>query len=294
MNLNQLRVFHTVAAVLSFTRASRELHLTQPGISKHIRELEEQYGTRLFERLGRRVALTQAGEILFRATGEVFHLIDDARQRIGDLNGLGGGRLDIGASMTIATHVLPDALVRFGQRYPAVRIEVAAGFSNHIVEQVLKGTLEAGFVGYCAPDPRLTIRPFMTDRLALVVSPRHPWAARRSPVKLAELVAQPFLLSSQGSGTWRRVETLLERKGITLTSTLKLGTTEAVKQAVAAGLGVSMVSRHVLTRELAGGLITAVPLAGGEPARDLYLVRHKDRSLSAAGQAFLELMGVPS
>jgi DNA-binding transcriptional LysR family regulator len=292
MNLNLLRIFHAVAGALSFTRASQELHLTQPGISKHIRELEEQYGTRLFDRLGKRIALTQAGEILFRTTGDLFRLIDESRRRIDDLNGLTGGKLDIGASMTIGTHLLPGTLVRFGQQYPDIKIKVITAFGRQVVDLVLNNTLEMGFIGHCAADARLVVRPFMTDRMALIVSPRHPWTTRRSPVNPRELADQPFLLSNRGSGTWRVVEKMLSGRGISLANTLELGTTEAVKQAVAADLGVSIVSRHVLPRELASGLITTVPLVGGEPVRDLYVVCHKDRYLSAAGRAFLGLMGV--
>lgn len=292
MNLNHLRVFHAVAGVLSFTRAAEELHLTQPGISKHVKELEEQYGTRLFDRLGKRVALTQAGEILFGMTSDVFRLIGESKVRIDDLNGLTSGKLIIGACATIGTYILPDMLVRFRQRYPGIEIKVDTAFNCQIVEGVLGTALELGFVGNYVPDARLSAQPFMTDRMVLIVSVHHPWADRKSPVHLRELIAQPFLLSKPGSGTWKTVAGYLEKAGIRLTNTMELGTTEAVKQAVASNLGVSILAEHVLSRELADGVIKSVPVAGEALLWDLYFVYHKDRYLSGAARAFLELAGM--
>jgi DNA-binding transcriptional LysR family regulator len=288
MNMNQLRVFHTVATVLSFTRASEELHLTQPGISKHIKELEETYGVRLFDRLGRRVMLTQAGEILYRATVAVFAQLEEARARIDDLKGLAGGMLSIGASVTIAAYILPGMLARFRKEVAAVEIAVDTGFSGQIVDKVLENALELGFVGHYDPDPRLAVQVLMKDFMELIVSPRHPWARRTTPVRLEELAGQTVLLSKRGSGTWRLVSDCLNRAGVVLSRTLELGTTEGVKQAVAADLGVSILSRHVLACDLSGNAVTTVPLAMAME-RDLFLVRHKDRYLSQAAQAFLSL-----
>lgn len=290
MNLNQLRIFRSAARLLNFTRAAEELHLTQPGISKHLKELEEYYGTRLFDRLGKKLVLTQAGEALFEATTAAFNLLDAAKARIDDLNGLAAGKLTIGASVTIGAYILPDKLVQFRQRFPAIDIQVKTAFSREIAERVLDNSLELGLVGHYAPDARLTVKPFMTDRLALIVSPQHPWAGRETAVRLVELENQTLLLSKRGSGTWRIVEALMAQKGIQLNSTIELGTSEGVKRAVAANLGVSLLSRHLLGHELTSGAVKVVQLAGGEPSRDLYLIHHRDRYLSRAARAFVDLL----
>lgn len=290
MNLNQLRIFQTAARLLNFTRTAEELHLTQPGISKHLKELEEYYGTRLFERLGKKVVLTQAGEALYEATSAAFNLLDGTRTRINDMIGLAAGRLAVGASATIGAYLLPDNLVRYRQCYPAVEIRVETGFSRQIIEKVLDNSLEIGLVGHYHPDARLAVRTFMSERLVLIVSPRHAWAKRTAAVSLCELESQTVLLAKRGSGTWRVVETLLSQGGITLGTTIELGSSEGVKRAVEAEMGVALLSRHMLDRELASGTITAVPLADGEPARDLYLIQHKDRYLSRAAQAFVDLL----
>jgi DNA-binding transcriptional LysR family regulator len=288
MNLNQLRVFHAVAKALSFTHASRELNLTQPGISKHIKSLEDHYGTRLFDRLGKKVALTQAGEILLQTTNKVFHLVAESELRIKELKGLAGGRLCVGASITIGAYILPEALVQFRRKYPAIEIKVETALSSAVVDKVLNNALEVGFVGHCAPDTRLIITPFKVDQMLLIVPAGHKWSGRKS-VGLRELVDQPFLLSKSGSGTGKIIEDLLGREGVKLNNITELGTTEAVKRAVEASLGISIVAKHVVSRELSSGAIQSIALTGIELKRDLYLVRHKDRYLSEAARAFIHL-----
>ncbi len=255
-----------------------------------MKELEEHYGTRLFERLGKKVVLTQAGEALYEATSTAFSHLDAARIRIEELNGLAAGVLAIGASTTIGAYLLPDRLVQFRHRYPAIDIRVETGFSSQITGRVLDGSIELGLVGHYSPQARLAAQPFMTDRLMLTVSPGHPWVERKSSVSLAELAGQTLLLASRNSGTWRIVETLMSKRGIQPGKLVELGTSEAVKRAVAANLGVAILSRHVLGRALALGEIRTVPLAGGEPKRVLYLIQQKDRYLSRAAQAFVELL----
>jgi DNA-binding transcriptional LysR family regulator len=290
MNLNQLRIFHSAARLLNFTRAAEELHLTQPGISKHLKELEEHYGTRLFDRLGRKVVLTQAGEVLLEATVRIFNTLEDTKTRIDEISGLASGKLSIGAERTIATYLLPDKLVQFRQHYPAIEIRVETAFSTQIIEKVLDNTLELGLVGQYSNSPKLSIKTFMTGELVLVVSPQHRWAKRKTAVHLEELTGQTMLLSDRGASTWRLVEGLMNQNGIQLENTIELGTSEGVKRAVAANLGVSLLSNHVLEHELKDGEIIAVPLAGGGPSRQLYLIHHKDRYLSLAAQAFVKLL----
>jgi DNA-binding transcriptional LysR family regulator len=287
-NLNQLRVFHRVATLLNFTRAAEELHLTQPGISKHIKDLEEHYGTRLFDRLGKKVVLTQAGEVLFRAVTEAFRLIDEANVRISDLKGLVGGNLNIGASIMIGTYLLPRVLAKFRHRYPGVDISMDISLSRQIEDKVLNGTLEVGLTGHRPADTRLIVQKFKSDRMVLIVSAGHNWAKRRKPIGLREVTDQTFLLPRQGSGTRKILEDLFQRHGSRLKHTMELGTTEGVKKGVEAGLGISIISQHIVQSELAAGLIKSLTLKGADLRRDLFVVYRKDRYLSAAAQEFLK------
>lgn len=290
MNLNQLRIFYSAARLLNFTKAAEEMHLTQPGISKHMQELEEYYGTRLFDRLGRKIVLTQAGEALLEATSSIFNTLESVKSRIDKINSRLSGKLTIGAERTIATYLLPDKLVQFRQQYPFIEIRVETGFSLQIIEKVLDNTLELALVGQHSTDPRLSIKTFVIGELILIVSPQHPWAKRKTPAFLHELTSQTMLLGDRGASTSRLVEDLMAQKGIKLDNIIEMGTTEGVKRAVADNLGVSLLSSHVLDHDLKTREIIAVPIIGGAPRRELYLIHHKDRCLSLAAKAFEELL----
>jgi DNA-binding transcriptional LysR family regulator len=287
-NLNQLRVFHHVATLLSFTRAAEKLHLTQPGISKHIGALEAHYGNQLFDRLGKKVVMTQAGEILLEAVTKMFQILDEASMRINDLKGLAGGRLNIGASIMIGTYLLPGVLAKFKQRHPAVDIAIDISLSEQIENKVLNNALEVGLIGHHASDSRLVVRRLKTDKMVLIVSAGHGWAKRKSPVGLRELTDQPFLLPQQGSGTRKILEGLFQQSGIRPKQTMELGNTEGVKKAVEAGLGISIISDHIVQSELADGRIKSLKVKGADLRRNLYAVYRKDKYLSAATQAFLK------
>ncbi len=290
LNLNQLRIFHTVARLLSFTGASRELHLTQPGISMHIKELEKHYKTRLFDRLGKKIVLTQAGTILFKATENILGLVNDAKIKIDDLQGLTSGTLNIGASTTIGTYILPELLVKFRHAHPNIEIAMDISLSQEVVEKVLNNTIEIGFVGHCTREKKLLVKPFAKDPMVLIVAAKHPWAGRRQPVRLQDLSDQPILLARRGSGTRAIMERLFARQKISPKNCMELGTVEGVKKAVEIDLGISIISKYVVARELAAGLIKTVAMSGVDLNRDLYLLYHKDRYLSGAARAFLALL----
>src|ERR1700687_2757811 len=168
LNLNQLRIFQAVAETRSFTRAAAVVHLTQPGISKHVKQMEEHYGAPLFDRLGKKVALTQAGEILSEATRQIMASLTAAEQRIEELKGLHGGKLVIGASFPLGIYVLPGILAAFRKQYPAVEVAVDISLSEKIVAKILANKLDLGLVSPEARDPRLFAREFMTDELIAI------------------------------------------------------------------------------------------------------------------------------
>ncbi len=186
INLDQLRIFRAVAQSRSFTRAAELVHLTQPGISKHIKQMETYFGVRLFDRSGKKVALTESGEVLFEATQEVMAIIDAAERRIDDVKGLRGGRLRLGSSFPVGVYLLPKVLAEFRRRYPAVDVTLDISLSERIEAKVMAGELDLGLVSYDARNPRLLTRAFMTDELIAIVPPNHPWATKRQ-IKPQEL-----------------------------------------------------------------------------------------------------------
>lgn len=289
MNLNRLRIFHVAAGQASFTAAADALHLTQPGVSKHIKELELHYGQPLFDRLGKTVRLTQTGEILLQATTAIFRRLDEAQARIDDLGQAIGGHLRIGASNSIGACLLPQLLAGFSRAHPRVELAIDIGLSGDIENKLLDHALDFGLLGHAPDHPALAARVFAHDRLILVVPPHHDWAGRRVPVAPAELAQQVFLVSKPGSGTRKLVAALLADAGVVLGRVQEMGSTEGVKKAVEAGLGGSLLSNCVVRKEVAAGWLRAVPIADLPTGRTYWFAHHRDRYLPAAARAFAEM-----
>lgn len=289
INLDQLRVFQAVAQARSFTRAADAVHLTQPGVSKHIKQMEEYYGTPLFDRLGKKVALTQAGEILLVATQDIMASITAAEQRIEELKGLHGGKLVLGASFVIGIYVLPGALATFQKQYPAVEVMLDISLSEKIMAKTLANKLDIGLVSHEVHDPRLTAREFMADKLIAIAPSNHRWANKKR-ITPQELLGETFIVAARGAGTRAVVEERLKAKGIVLKNVVDFGNIEGVKRAVEVGLGVSIQSQSMVQREITDGFLAGISLAGMEAKLAYFYVYRKDKHLSSAAKAFLALL----
>lgn len=289
IDLDRLRIFQAAAQTGSFTRAAQLVHLTQPGISKHIKSMEQYFGVPLFDRLGRKIALTQAGEVLFETTQEVMAQVAAAEQRIKDLTGLRAGKLRLGASFPIGLYILPRVLAAYRKRYPAVEVELAISTSASIEAKVLANKLDVGLLSRDVHHPKLLARKFMTDELVVIVPAGHKWPSRRR-VKAQELAAQSVVLSARGAGAREVVEERLRAKGIVLPTVLDFANAEGVKHAVEAGLGISIQPRIMVQREIAAGALRALRLADMDAAISYCWISRKDRHVSNAQRAFLELL----
>lgn len=290
MRLDRLRIFHVAAQQASFTAAAKALHLTQPGVSKHVKELERHYGQPLFDRLGKSVTLTQAGQILWQATTEVFRRMEEAKARIDDLGQASGGQLRVGASNSIGTSLLPHLLTRFARAHPGVELATDIGLSGDIEDRLLDHALDIGLLGHAPNAPVLEAKAFASDRLVLVVPPGHAWAGRTKRVAPAELANEVFLMSRPGSGTRRLIEAVLAQAGVALRRKQEMGSTEGVKRAVEAGLGISLLSSCVVQKEVDAGWLFVVPTVGLQTKRTFYLAHHRDRYLPAAARAFAQML----
>jgi DNA-binding transcriptional LysR family regulator len=289
INLNQLRVFHAVAQTRSFTRAAEVVHLTQPGVSKHIRQLEEYFGAPLFDRLGKKVALTQAGEMLFEASQEITASAAAAEQRIEELDGLHGGRLALGASFPLGIYVLPGFLAAFRKQYPQVEVLLEISLSEKIVAKILANKLDLGLVSHESHDPRLSAKKFMTDELIAIAPRGHRWAKMKS-IRPQELPGETFIVAARGAGTRAVVEERLKAQGVRLEKVFDFGNIEGVKRAVEAGLGISIQSKSVVQREIAAGSLIGIRLAEMDATLESFYLRRKDKHLSNAAKAFLTLL----
>jgi len=289
LNLDQLRIFQAVAQTRSFTRAAEMVHLTQPGISKHIRQMEEYFGVPLFDRLGRKVALTQAGEILFEATQEIMALAGAAEERIQELAGMRAGRLRLGASFPIGVYILPGVLAAFRKSYPDIELTLNISTSEEIEEEVLANKLDIGLVSGEVHDARLLVKQFMSDELVAIAPSDHRWA-ERARIKADELVSETFIWAAPGAGIRAVVEERLKARGLALHKVLDFVNLEGVKHAVAAGLGISIQPRMILQRELAEGSLKALRLSDMDSEVAYLYVYLKKRHVSAAARAFLNLL----
>ena len=263
------------------------LHLSQPAVTSHVKALEQELGTRLFERTAAGVRLTPAGERLHRYAVQVCHLAQEAVTDIGQLNGEERGRLSLGASTTIAQYLLPRLLAQFVQLHPRIELSVVSANTAQITARVLERQSDLGLIEGPPGTTELKIETFVDDRIVVIVPEGHPFLdARNGPPQVNELAAEPLLMREPGSGTRRVVEEALRNLGLhqrNLRIMMELDSTEAIKSGVEAGLGVGFVSRWALRGEGAPA-VRAIRVAGLNIKRSFqFIYPHGPEPEGAAG-----------
>lgn len=287
MTLEQLRIFVCVAEHLHMTRAAQALGLTQSAASAAVAALEARHATRLFDRVGRGVALSDAGRAFLPRAKAVLGQAEAAEEVLDDLAGLRRGALTIAASQTVASYWLPARLSRFALAHPGVRVRLSVGNTAQVAAAVVEGTSGLGVVEGRIDAPALSQTSIGADRLAIYAAPGHPLAA--GPVAAADLQRAQWILRDVGSGTRSAAEAALERRGVdpaALRVVLELSSNEAVLTAVADGELIAAVSELAARPHVDAGRITAVPFE--LDAREFTLIAHRSRHRSAAARAFVE------
>ena len=291
MNLYHLRVFQTVAEHEHITRASEELILSQPAVTKIIQSLEHEVGLELIERHGRRIVLTHAGHVLHNYARRMFALEREMEEALAVLRDVEAGEVTLAANTTTGVYLLPPIVSRFRALYPQVALHITILNSHEIVEQTLNWTLDFGLVegDPSTLPPGLLVDVFAQDELVLVVSPSHRWGglSELSPEALRE---GELLLREQGSGIREVIEHALLLQRVQVHPLFTLPDNEAIKQMVMSGVGAAIVSGLAVQRELANGELVRIPIAGVDLHPQLSLVRRADKQLSRAAQAFCALL----
>jgi DNA-binding transcriptional LysR family regulator len=290
MDIHQLRIFLSVFRNRSFTKAAGELCLTQPTISDHIKALEEDLSCRLFDRLGRTIIPTREAEVLYDHAVEILEKADSVKGVLSQFQKEITGELVIGASTIPGTYVIPSLIAEFRQQHPSLSFEVLISDSREIIEKVLKHELLVGISGSKFVNTQISCIPFMEDELIVVSSPSF---MTKYSIPVRDLLKYPMILREEGSGTRRESEKILEGKGISLEdirAACVLGSTDAVKQAVKARLGIAIVSKLSVTDELACGTLKEIRLTDTRMKRQFYIVTHKQRSLPLAYSVFLKFL----
>lgn len=291
--LYHLRTFHVVAARRSFTLAARSLGLSQPAVSAHIKSLERHYGCGLFELRNRRVALTTEGETLRAYADRIFNLLADAERAVAASSGLGQASLHVAASATIATHVLPRALRRLTTASPGIRLSVFVGSTPQVVAMVLAEQAQLGLVEAPVDDRDLDVRALGQDQLVLIVPPDHPWAAKKS-VTADQLRGARLLRRERSSATRAFIDLALARAGAPVQTAMEIGSWEALRAAVAEGVGPAWVPRSAAVADIAAGAVVAIETKDVALSRTLYRISRRGVRLPPAAEALLDALPLPS
>ncbi len=285
MTLRHLWIFEAVYRLSNITRAAEELHLAQPSVSLAVKELEEHYSVRLFERLGRRICPTACGETLYGYACHILSLFDEMEGRLSrwDREGI----LRVGASITIGAHILPALLKRYQEQFPALRVEVTVGKSGDIESRLLDSTLDLGLIEQQPRHPELEATPLLQDSLCAVVPQGHPLAALRQ-VTLAQLAACPLLMREKGSACREQLDAGFALQQLTVRPLWESASAQAIIRGVAAGLGVAVLPQRLVEGD--GGKDQVVLLPLQQPMiRHLNLVLHKNKYLTPSLQALIDL-----
>jgi len=288
MDIHKLRVFTSVFKNRSFSKASEALHLTQPTISNHIKALEDEFACKLFDRMGRTIIPTKEAEVLYGKATEIIEKADALKEALGQLKKETTGELVIGASTIPGVYLMPRIMKEFQKKFPAISFQILIADSGGVIDSISKHELLLGIVGAKLGNDQIDYTPFVEDELIVVSA---PLKTEKSSMTLKELVALPMVFREEGSGTRREVEKFLESEGISFDH-MKIagifGSTDAVKQAVKAGLGVSILSKFSVADELEHKLLEEIKLTDIHMKRNFYIVTHMKRTLTRLYDLFLK------
>ena len=286
--LRQLQVFQAAAAQLSFSKAAATLHLTQPGVSMHIKALESNAGLPLFERVGKRLYVTQAGQELLVRAREIIRALKDAEEALDGLKGLRRGRINL-AVVSTAKYFAPRLLANFRRRFPAIEIRLAVNNRHSVIEQLVANEVDLAIMGRSPQTLDTIAEPFAENPHVIIAAPDHPLAARR---RIAEKVVakETFIVREPGSGTRSAMQSFFQERRLSFAVGMEMASNETIKQAVMAGMGISFISRHTIDLELQTGRLVALDVRGLPVVRHWHIAHLTEKRLSPTAEAFKEFV----
>ncbi|NOU97265.1 LysR family transcriptional regulator [Paenibacillus sp. LMG 31456] len=287
MIVETLKVFVTVTEQSNFSRAAELLNLSQPGVSLHIRNLEQEMGAKLMHRSPKQVKLTEAGAILYNKAKQILSLYDNAKQEIQLLQNAVTGSLKIGASFTIGEYVMPRLLAEFTSLYPQVDIQVNIGNTEEIIQAVRTNELDLGLVEGSVNQIDIEVLPYMKDEMILVAPPDHPLSSLRL-VEPEMLQDQVWVLREGGSGTRAFSDAFIHDASLSVKRAYIFNSSQGVKESVAAGLGIAILSRLVVRKELDSGEIRDIPIKETRFTRDFLMIHGKKTAMTMAMNMFVQ------
>jgi len=288
LTLQQLKLFEAVSRLGSYTRAAEELFLTQPAVSIQVKRLEDQTGLPLFEKVGKKIFPTAAGKAMYAASLDILNRVDDLKKSIEDLKGTVKGPLQLSV-VTTAKYFLPKLLGVFLQRYPDVEPKLKFTNRARVIERLMNNDDDFVVMGQIPKDDNLEAHPFLTNILGVIAPADHPLANKKE-ITIEELAQERFLIREAGSGTRYVFEKLLKEHEIEIEPYMELGSSEALKQAIMAGLGIAVLSLHSVQLELEVNKLTVLDVQGFPMKRRWYAVHLKGRSLSLVARTFMDFI----
>jgi DNA-binding transcriptional LysR family regulator len=296
LNIHELQVFLMAAQTENFSEAGRRLSISQPAVSMQIRSLETTLGVQLFERTGRHIALTEEGRVLIPLARDLVSRAIQIEETMASMHGQVVGLLKLGCSTTVGKYILPQLLSGLRERHPGVQLICHVSTRANALRMLLEGEVHTAITSLREPYKELEYRPFLTDRIVLIVPPGHRWVREHSVIQPADLLTENFIMREEGSGTYEAVVDGLSWHNIgirNLNVVMYLGNSEAIRMAVQEGIGVAFVSALVAAEGLRSGAVRVVEVEGLDMSQRLYIARHTGRPATSAQTAFWEFAFSP-
>ncbi|MVO99245.1 selenium metabolism-associated LysR family transcriptional regulator [Paenibacillus lutrae] len=291
LNFHQLHIFYTVAEKGSFSHAAQALHMTQPAVTMQVQSLEDHFGIKLFHRSTKKIELTEAGKALIPYARKCVELIRQTEGAMTGYSAMAEGRLQLGASLTMGEYILPRLLGPFSKEYPHISVSMKVMNTTQILDEVFAHQLTFGLVEAPIQHPDVHTEAILSDELKLIVPAEHPLAEQES-IQMDDVFRFPFVLREEGSGTRRVMEEELERRGISspLNIVMELGSTGAIKSAVEAGLGISILSQSSVKHEVSLGILKLKKIEGISFRRSFHAIYLNSTLLPLSAVSFLNFM----
>lgn len=288
VSLRQLRVFEAAASSRSFSKAAESLHLTQPGVSMHIKELETNAGLPLFERIGRKLYVTEAGQELLGRAREILRALKEAEDTLDGLKGLRRGRINI-AVVSTAKYFVPQLLARFGRDFPELEIRLAVNNRTSVIDQLVSNEVDLAIMGRSPQSLDTVAEPFAQNPHVIIAAPDHPLAGRRA-ILIEAVAHEHFIVREPGSGTRLAMQQYFADQQVTCNVGMEMASNETIKQAVMAGMGVSFISRHTIELELQTQRLVILDVQGTPVIRQWHVAHLAKKRLSPTASAFKQFV----
>ena len=289
MNLNQLKLFYFAAKYGNLSAAAEALYITQPAVTKGIQRLQEYYGIKFVNRFGKKLALTNAGEVLYGIAEKIFQLETQAEESLRDFQQRKRGHIRIHASESFGAYYLPSIIDPFVKLYPHIRVSVNILPTEQVVDNTVNLNNDLGFISYPIEHKKLMVKEILEDTLVLIAPSSHPFT-RKDRLEPRDLEGQSMIMHENGSAPRRATDEFIRKHSISISIPLELSNNEAIKRAVQGGSGVALISRKVASEEIQTGKLKAIPLSDQYMSRKFYMVHHKDKYFSEPLKNLIEIL----